>query len=61
MRTICALSPGALALVAGDLTELQPMKQLTATIGYDGSQATSTGCRCASEPGNVSHHLVLLT
>ena len=33
-----ALSTGALVLVAGDLTELQPMKQLTATIGQDGSQ-----------------------
>jgi hypothetical protein len=23
-------------------------------VGHDGSQATSTGCRCAFEPGNIS-------
>jgi hypothetical protein len=40
-HTICALSAGAFALVAGDLAELLPMLLLTATVGHDGSQATS--------------------
>ena len=58
--TMCALSAGAFALVAGDQIELKPMKLLIAAVGHDGSEATSIGCRCAFEPGSLHHHLVPL-
>ena len=57
MPTICAPSVGAFTLVAGDLTELQPMKLLISAVGHDGCEATSTGCRCVFEPVSLHHHL----
>ena len=48
------------AVVVGDLTELQPMKQLKRHDRPRWPEATSICCRCAFEPGSLHHHLVSL-
>ena len=47
---MCELMTAAIAMVAGDLAELQMMILLTTAVGHMAREATSTGCRRALDP-----------